>query len=217
MAAIPTIEIDDMTVRFDGRTVIDHFSLRLARGERVAIAGPSGSGKSTVLRAVLGFVEPAGGEIRIEGERLAGETVWRLRTKLAYVGQEPDLGEGAVREILERPFAYKANAQLKGNLSRLPELFERFSLPMELLEKKMETLSGGEKQRVAIVSAILLDRNIFLLDEVTSALDKKNRQAVWEFFRSRDDLTVLAVSHAPEEGASDRVVELPLLNSGGTS
>jgi putative ABC transport system ATP-binding protein len=59
-----------------------------------------------------------------------------------------------------------------------------------------------------MVSAILLDRKIFLLDEVTSALDTENRRAVWDFFRSQEDLTVLSVSHVPQEGAFDRIVEI---------
>ncbi len=204
------IKIDNLTVKFDGRTVIERFSLSLAFGDKVTLTGRSGSGKSTILRSILGFKEPDGGSIAIEGEPVTGTSIWRLRTHLAYVAQEPDLGPGQVRQVLERPFAYHVNARLWGNLSRVPELFYRFMLPAEMMDKDIVALSGGERQRVAIVSAILLHRSIILLDEASSALDKTARQAVADFFRSQDGLTVLSVAHDPEGFSfSDDVIELP--------
>ena len=83
-------------------------------------------------------------------------------------------------------------------------------LPAEMMDKDIVALSGGERQRVAIVSAILLQRPIFLLDEASSALDKTARQAVADFFRSQDGLTVLSVAHDPEGFSfSDNIIELP--------
>lgn len=205
----PKIQIDNLTVRFDGRTVVERFSLSLATGDKVTLTGRSGSGKSTILRCILGFTVPDSGFVTIEGERVTGESIWKLRTRLAYVAQEPDLGTGQVRQVLERPFAYHANAHLRGNLSKIAGLFQRFMLPAELMDKDIVTLSGGERQRVALVSAILLDRSIFLLDEAASALDKTARQAVAEFFRSQDDLTLLSVAHDPEGFSfSGSIIEL---------
>jgi ABC-type iron transport system FetAB ATPase subunit len=216
MKQAPAIKIDNLTVKYDGRAVVEHFSLGLASGDRVTLTGRSGSGKSTILRSILGFTVPDGGSIIIEGEPVTGESIWKLRTRLAYVAQEQDLGTGQVRQVLERPFAYHANARLWDNLSRVPELFHRFMLPVEMLDMDIVALSGGERQRVAIVSAILLCRPIFLLDEASSALDKTVRQAVAEFFRSQDGLTVLSVAHDPEGFSfSDSIVELPGGYDGG--
>jgi ABC-type multidrug transport system ATPase subunit len=204
------IQIEGLSVRFDGKAVLDGFDLSVAPGEKVALTGRSGSGKTTVLRALLGFVRPDAGVIRIEGEELTGHTVWRLRTKLAYVAQEPDLGMGNVRELLERPFAFRANAHLRENLSKLNDLFAQFLLPRALLEKAITELSGGEKQRVAVISAALLERHIVLLDEASSALDAQARDAVAAFFRTHDDLTVLSVSHDSEGfNVASRAVALP--------
>jgi putative ABC transport system ATP-binding protein len=126
------------------------------------------------------------------------------------VAQEPDLGTGQVRHILERPFAYHANARLWGDRLRVQELFQRFMLPAEMMDKDIVTLSGGERQRVAIVLAILLRRSIFLLDEASSARDKTARQAVAEFFKSQDGLTILSVAHDPEGFSfSKDIIELP--------
>jgi len=189
------VEITDATVRFAGRTVLDGFSMSLRPGAKALLTGPSGSGKSTVLRCLLGFVTPEAGSVRIQGQAMTAETVWSLRRHIAYVGQEPDLGSGTASEILERPFGYRANAGLKGNLQRVPALFRQFGLDLDLLEKEMGDLSGGEKQRVALIGALLLDRPIFLLDEVTSALDPASRGTVVDYFRARDDITALFVAH----------------------
>lgn len=192
------LEIDRLTVGFDGQVVLKDFSLALEPGQKALLTGPSGCGKSTVLRCLLGFVVPEAGSIHIAGTPLTAQSVWTLRRHLAYVGQEPDLGTGVVREILEQPFHYHANATLRGNLDRVPELFDAFGLPRAFLDKQIGDLSGGEKQRVALVSALLLDRDIFLLDEVTSALDRTSKQIVADYFRSRAETTVLFVAHDPE-------------------
>lgn len=189
------IELKDVTVLFAGRTVLDGFSISLPPGAKALLTGPSGSGKSTVLRCLLGFVTPQSGSVHIQGEPMTADTVWSLRRHVAYVGQEPDLGRGRVTEILEQPFHFRANAALRDNLQHVPELFERFGLDQHLLEKEAPDLSGGEKQRVALIGALLLDRHIFLLDEATSALDPVSRDAVVDYFRARDDITALFVAH----------------------
>lgn len=192
------LETRDLCVRMDGHTVLKDFSLAVPAGRKALLTGPSGCGKSTVLRCLLGFVTPEAGSVHIAGERLTAESVWRVRRHLAYVGQEPDLGSGAVRDILQQPFHYRANAALRDNLSRIPELFDTFGLARTLLDKDIGDLSGGEKQRVALICALLLDREIFLLDEVTSALDPASKRRVLDYFQSRADATAVFVAHDAE-------------------
>ncbi len=210
MESITAIEIENLSVCFDTTVpVLCGFSLDMPCGEKVTLAGPSGSGKSTVLKCLLGLVSPSEGVLKILGRTLNGQTVWESRRSLAYVAQEPDLGPGTARDALERPFKYKANSGIHGNLERIPGLLDRFNLPQSLLEKEISTLSGGEKQRMALVSAILLDRGIILMDEASSALDKTNKQAVAGYFNGAKDLTVLSVSHDTEwMGFSSRVIEI---------
>jgi putative ABC transport system ATP-binding protein len=203
------VEIDHVGVRYDGRWVLKGLSLQVARGEKVALTGPSGAGKSTVLRLVLGLVVPQEGSVCVFGQPVDERHVWEVRRQLAYVAQEPDLGSGTVREVLERPFLYRANVALRGNLERTAELLERFCLPATLLGRETATLSGGEKQRIALISAILLDRPVVLLDEASSALDGESKRAVAGFFREVRDLTVLSVSHDSEwQTFSERVIHL---------
>jgi len=209
-AEAAAIRIENLALRFEGRSVLENLSLALPEGGRVTLTGPSGSGKSSVLRCVMGFAVPASGNVFVRGERVTGHSVWKLRTQLAYVAQEPVLAAGTLREEFERPFEYRANHGARGNLEKLPELLERFLLPQELLDQDVVRLSGGEKQRAAIVSALLLDRRIFLMDEPASALDTAARDAVLEFFRERTDLSVLVVSHAPQGfDLGGRAIALP--------
>ncbi len=210
------LEIDRLTVRMDGQTVLKDFSLSLPAGRKALLTGPSGCGKSTVLRCLLGFVTPETGSVRIGGEPLTAETVWRLRRHMAYVGQEPDLGVGVVRHILEQPFHYRANAALRGNLGRVPELFDAFGLARTLFDKSIGDLSGGEKQRVALICTLLLDREIFLLDEVTSALDPASKRRVLDYFQSRAEATALFVAHDAEWFSFvDQVIEVSKSHSAG--
>ena len=203
------IEIQGLTVQVAHHVLFRDLTLGVSKGRKVLISGPSGSGKSTLLKCLLGFTQPSSGRILIEGTELSAATVWRLRCSLAYVAQEPDLGTGTVQEILERPYAYHANRPIRRQLERIPEHLAQFHLAPEILAQDITNLSGGEKQRVALISSILLDRSICFLDEVTSALDRSCRQAVLDYFLGGEDKTVLLVSHDPDvQQGVDQVIDL---------
>jgi len=203
------IDIEHLTVQVGGQKILSNLSLRLAKGRKATLVGPSGSGKSTLLLALLGFVAPSEGTIRIFEEELTASSVWRLRTRMAYVSQEPEMGEGTVRRILNHPFTFKNNRHLQDNMERAPELMEKLYLPGHLLDKDIASLSGGEKQRVALISALLLEREILLLDEASSALDQGTKQAAIDLLYSKEDLTMLSVTHDQEWiEAADDLIEL---------
>jgi ABC-type multidrug transport system ATPase subunit len=205
----PILELEQVTLDYDGHPVLCDMSLTLREGERVVLRGPSGCGKSTLLRCVLGFAFPSSGVIRLFGTKLDDTSVWSLRHRLAYVPQEPELGEGTAREALERPFQYQANRGLRDRLSDMPAWMDRLGLPTALLDKPTSTLSGGEKQRLTLVGALLLKRSLVLLDEATSALDPANKARVAETLAAQSGLTVLAVSHDPDTlGPDTRSVTL---------
>ncbi len=205
----PAVAVEGLTVRFDGQVVLDGLDLTVPSGRRVMVTGPSGSGKSTLLRCLLGLCAAQAGRIRIQGRTLEDDTVWQLRQKFGYVAQEPVLGAGTVREILQRPFGYKANQDLAGNLQRVPELFDRFDLAGTLLDKPAEQLSGGQKQRVALISALLLDRPILLLDEPVSALDEANASVLGDYLAGTGRTVIAAGHDSPFARFVEQTVELP--------
>lgn len=204
------LDVSDLEVIFEGRTILQDFSLHVSQGEKVVLAGPSGCGKSTFLKCLLGLVIPQKGSIRVNGQQLDRYSVWEIRPQIAYVTQEPEFAPGTVKDALQQPFNFKTNAALRENLKHIPDLFKHFNLSTNLLTKDTTTLSGGEKQRIALIAALLLDRPIILLDEPASALDKENKQAVANFFQEAKDKTVLSIAHDSSWfDFADRIIELP--------
>lgn len=189
------IEIDNLSCGFSGQRLFDGLCLSLEQGQRVRIAGRSGCGKSTLLKSLMGFVCPIGGTIRIEGVELNEASVWGLRRKLAYLAQEPDLGTGQVLERLREPFRYRQNAGVQFDEQSLNQWLEYFHLSEGILHKELKTLSGGEKQRLAVILAIMLGRTIFLLDEPVSAMDTTSRLRFTQLFQDHPEWTLLFISH----------------------
>ncbi|MDP6491515.1 MAG: ABC transporter ATP-binding protein [Kiritimatiellia bacterium] len=189
------LQISDLTVHAGGKQILKNFSLEVGDGEQVLVTAPSGTGKSTLLRCVLGFLTPQGGSIALQGVSVNDQSIWSLRHRMSYVAQEPVLGVGLVRDILTRPFDYHANRELRHNLERVPDLLRQLRLPQEIAEQQIDSLSGGEKQRIALIAALLLDRPLLLLDEITASLDKDSAEAVFTALATREGQTILAVGH----------------------
>ena len=190
-----TLEIRDLCLSYNTRPILTRFSMILRKGETAGVWGESGAGKSSLLKCILGFVSPESGSIHILGQELNSRSVWTLRHHLGYVQQEPDPGQGTVADFLRFPLTFKSNRHLEKNWDRLGEILSALRLSSSLLDEKMTRLSGGEKQRISLISALLLEREIYLLDEITSALDEKNTAAVLEFLRSLKGVSILAVTH----------------------
>ena len=206
----PVIALEALSVVADGRTILAPLTLQVTVGEKVVINGPSGSGKTTLLKCLLGLAHASAGRIALFDETLQRDSVWSLRQRLAYAAQEPAFATGTVREALARPFAFKANEARQSQLTQLPDWLERVDLSPDLLDSAVASLSGGEKQRLALVMALMLDRPVILADEITAGLDDARQQAVVELIRASQK-TWLIVSHTPEvfSFADQRITLLP--------
>lgn len=191
----PFLAVEGLSLSFQSRVLFQEISLTLTKGRMAVITGESGAGKTSLLRCLFGFIQPAAGTIRLDGSELNDRSVWSLRRRMAFVQQEPSLGKGRVIDALRLPFSFKANRSADDPLHRLNEMMEIFRLPGTLLEENVSRLSGGEKQRLALLSALTLQRELYLLDEVTSALDERSKNAVLDYIVRQKHLTILAVSH----------------------
>ena len=191
------IKFENISLIIHRQTLFSGASLQIGTGGKVVIKGPSGSGKSSLLKCAVGAFPIAEGSVRIDQWVLSADTVAAIRSRIAFIGQEPVLGADTVREALLLPFHFKAHSGNKPTDERISRLMERLRLPGTILEKPCKRISGGEKQRIAILRALLLNKSIFLADEVTSALDPESKAAVMnELFRP--EITLLSVSHDPE-------------------
>ncbi|MFC1477116.1 ATP-binding cassette domain-containing protein [candidate division KSB1 bacterium] len=189
------IVFDNVTLTINGKTVIRDFSLDVRAGEKVVIRGRSGIGKSTIFRLILGFLSPEDGRLLLHGKPLDKDNVWSMRKKVAYVSQDLDIGEGTVRQIIDRAFCFKVNNRLKPSHNDVDSLLDFFELKKDILTEDFAGLSGGEKQRISIILAVLMKRDIFLLDEATSALDGDLKGKVIGYFLNTQDWTVISISH----------------------
>lgn len=193
----PMVRFEQVTVTAGTKTLLKEVSFELRAGGKAVLLGPSGSGKSTVLKALLGLYPVDQGCIWFEGRPLDKNTVGEIRRRAAYIGQEPVLGAETVREALLLPFRFQAHRGREPTPDDLLETLARLRLPADILDQSCNRVSGGEKQRIALTRALLLRKTLYLLDEVTSALDLESKRAVFDLFRT-PELTLLSVAHDPE-------------------
>jgi ATP-binding cassette subfamily B protein len=175
------------------------FSLKVARGERVALVGSSGAGKSTVFALLARFYDPQAGAVRIDGVDVREFEPRALRRMLAVVPQEPVIFAASVLDNVRygRPLASRAEVERACERAFALEFVERLPQGLDtLLGERGVTLSGGQRQRLSIARALLADRPILLLDEATSSLDAASermvQQALDELERGR---TTLVIAH----------------------
>jgi putative ABC transport system ATP-binding protein len=193
----PIIRFDQVSVTIREKTILSNLSFILFPGEKAVLCGKSGSGKSSVLRTLLGLHPLTLGTVYFQENPLTPESVQNIRSCTAYIGQEPMLGAESVREALLLPFQFKTHHEHRPTDRQLIEVLQRLQLPADILNQESKRISGGEKQRIALARGLLLGKKLYLLDEVTSALDAESKQAVFDVF-SDPNLTVLSVAHDPE-------------------
>lgn len=189
------LELRNISLRLGEKRLFQNVNLKVKEGEKLLLKGPSGSGKSTLLRLILGFVRPEKGEVLIDGIRLSRENTWDLRRRMAFVPQEWNVGSGKTEDFIRDIYGYRANRHLAYDEQQILARFEQFDLEPEKLKQDFGKLSGGEKQRVALIIALLLDRELYLLDEATSAMDEALRDKVITYLAGLEGKTMLIVSH----------------------
>ncbi len=193
----PIIRFDHVSVIAHEKTILSDISFALFSGEKAVLCGKSGSGKSSILKTLLGLHSINLGAVYFQEQPLTPVSVQVIRSCAAYIGQEPMLGAESVREALLLPFQFKSHRDHRPTEAQLIEVLQRLQLPANILSRGSSRISGGEKQRIALARGLLLGKKLYLLDEVTSALDAESKQVVFDVF-SDPHLTVLSVAHDPE-------------------
>lgn len=191
------IRFADVTVREDGQLILDRVSLEILEHDKAVLYGKSGSGKTTIMTTIVGAHIPAEGAVYFRGEQVTERTIRSLRRAVSYIGQEPVLGADTVLEAIMLPFTFKGFKRKVPDREAVVQVLDRLHLDRGILRKETRVISGGEKQRIAIARELLLQKSIFVLDEVTSALDAESKRAVVEFFRE-SSCTIVSASHDPE-------------------
>lgn len=198
----PRLELRDLEIAYGSTRVVHGVSLSVEAGSVLGIVGESGSGKTSVARAVAGELAPAGGQVLLDGEVLAGtsRTIAQRRAVQVvyqdpYASLNPRMTVGQVLRELLSVHSIVPRGQVR---SRSVELVELVRLPPEVLDARPRQLSGGQRQRVAIARALALEPQVLVADEPTSALDVSVQRTVLDLLadlRERLGLTVVLISH----------------------
>lgn len=170
------IDFDAVRFRYEtaANPVFDDFSVSIKPGEKIALVGHSGGGKSTFVKLLFRFYDIEAGQIRIDGQDIAGVTQASLREAIGLVPQDPLLFHRTIAENISygKPGTSMAEIERAATLAHAHEFIEKLPRRYEtLVGERGVKLSGGERQRVALARAILADRPILVLDEATSSLD----------------------------------------------
>ena len=191
------LQIENASIAYGDRVLFSGFNLELGCGEMASISGPSGCGKTSLLNAVLGFVPLREGRITVNGMLLEKNTVDHIRKHTAWIPQELALPSEWVREMVSLPFDLKANRVTPFSEERLFVCFEELGLERRLYEKRVNEISGGQRQRMMIAVAALMNKPLMVVDEPTSALDAEATGRVLGFLHRQAEKgsAILAVSH----------------------
>ena len=200
------VAVQGLRVERGGAVVLDRVSLEVRAGAVTGLLGPSGSGKTTLMRSIVGVQRVAGGTVTVLGERAGARG---LRARVAYVTQAPSVyADLSVRENL-RYFC----RILRMPAGSVDDVIARVFLH-DVADRVVARLSGGQRARVSLATALLGKPELLVLDEPTVGLDPVLRRDLWDAFHALADggATLLVSSHVMDE--ADRCDELVLLRDG---
>ena len=177
------LEVKGLTVQFGGRKLFSNLSFSVSQGASLAIIGPNGSGKTILLRSL------------IESIPFQGQILWAAGTKIGYVPQKLDIERDVPMTGID---FLRARATLAKNEAKIGDVLGLVGIPIEIANRSIGNMSGGQFQRLLIAFALLGDPNVLLLDEPTAGVDEPGQLRLNELMhrlREEQGLTVLFISH----------------------
>lgn len=192
----PVITIDKVSFSYNGPLALENINLSIAKGEFLGVVGPNGGGKSTLLKLVLGLLQPDTGKISV-----LGSSPEKGRAAIGYVPQQarfkrdfPITVEDTV--LLGRLGKSKTLWGYTKKDRKLAEKALRETEILDLKDRRLNTLSGGQFQRVLIARALVCDPEILILDEPTSNIDLRMEEDIFDLLkRINQRATIIVVSH----------------------
>ena len=209
------IKLENVTKKYGDKKVLNNINISISEGEYVSIVGASGTGKSTLLNIIGTLDKNFEGDYWYKDKKLCKSELDSFRNRhIGYIFQQYNLlPELTCYENVLLPYVYYEGTR-KNIGQRVKALFQEFGLE-EQIDQEVSTLSGGEKQRIALIRSIVLNPDIILADEPTGNLDKKNSNSVQCLLEklNGDGKTVIVVTH-DEEFADKASLKLCVENGG---
>ena len=203
------IQTENLSFEADGQEILKDINLQVNEGDFITIMGASGSGKSTLLKLIGLQINLSSGSIYFKGKNIQDYNPMDYRKKVSYFFQSAVLFGKTVRDNLAFPSEIRDEEfDEKQAIEHLKEV----QLSADYIDKKVNDLSGGEKQRVALIRNMLYPPKVLLMDEVTSSLDQENRENILAYVQrlnQKNNTTILWVTHNQDEiDASDRLIHI---------
>lgn len=193
------IEVKNLYYEADGVKILKDINLEIAKGDYITFVGPSGSGKSTFMRIIASMITATSGQVLFEGKQIHEYEPTLYRQRVSYAFQQPTLFGQTVKDNLEFPFLVR-NKEFDRQLVK--QYLEMVNLDESYIDKSVNDVSGGEKQRIALLRNLIFPPEVLITDEVTTGLDAQNKAIVHDLidqFNQEHNVTVLRVTHDDSE------------------
>lgn len=203
------IEVRDLHFRYNSEDrALKGVSLDIEKGEFVCILGHNGSGKSTLAKLLVGLLEPRKGTISIDGTILNEDSVDELRKKIGIVFQNPDNQFVGITVKDDIAFGLENRQVEREEMLKLIDEYSTKVNMHDFLDRNPESLSGGEKQRVAIAGILAMNPEIIIFDEATSMLDPRGVKEVMDVINNlKSKKTIISITHNLQEAIkADKVI-----------
>ena len=188
------IECKNIRIESKNKVILNSIDLDIKKGEKILIKGESGSGKTSLIRSLVFFAK-FNGMIMYDGKEVGVGNIEQYRHRIGYIGQKiPDFNQ-TVEEFIKIQEGFNLNQKNISSIDIIKEYLNKLNFGSSILKSNFNILSGGEKQRIAVICTLLLNKPIYIFDEVTSALDQKNINALISLIMEDQNRTVISVSH----------------------
>lgn len=195
------IKLENITFGYNDKKIFNNFSLSIRKGSYSTIVGTNGSGKSTLIRIILGLIK-TDGKITINGLEMSHANIKAIISKVGVVFENPD--NQFVAETVMDDIAFSLeNMQFAPKLikKKITEIADYLNIE-NILEREPHTLSGGEKQLVALASALVIEPDILILDEAFTMLDTDRKSQIYDILTElniKKCMTIINVTHDMDE------------------
>lgn len=195
------VEISKLGFKYDDNIIFEDFDLIIKNGSFTSIIGSNGSGKSTLMKIIVGLLK-CEGTITVDGTVISEDTYKEVRSKIGMVFENPDNQFVAETVMDEIAFSLEnmnyEKTKIRENIKDIAQLLDI----EDIMEKEPHTLSGGQKQLVALASALAIKPKILVLDEALEMLDEAERQKILKILvelNKNNNLTIINITHNSEE------------------
>ncbi|MDO4813530.1 MAG: ATP-binding cassette domain-containing protein [Gemella sp.] len=198
-------ELKNIGYKANEKEILKDINISIKEGDRVTLVGPSGSGKSSILKLLSGLQSPTSGDLLYGSKNIETLEMSDYRKEVSYFFQQAVLFGDSVRDNLEFPFIIR---DLAFDETKAKEALKKVNLPVDYLDHKVKDLSGGEKQRVALIRNMMFEPKVLLLDEITAGLDADTKHLVHDLIDAyhKSGKTIVEVTHDQEEIDKARTV-----------